>query len=124
MNDRFLTGGERLPRFCNINHLFVLEDIVANRFPRLLCKLLYHFAPWTPTGWELPFKKLNTLEAWASEVFFQSGPIVDFPRVAKRNFSRGANGGEILFYPLETKRTTFSAEQLKENIKFQTPLGC
>jgi len=43
------------------------------------------------------------------------------PRETKRKFAGGAKSGEISFYPLEAKPTTFSAENLIGNVNFQNP---
>ena len=47
---------------------------------------------------------------------------MDFlPGVIKKIFPEGVKSGEISFYPLENKKTTFFAK--KENYKFQNPGG-
>jgi len=44
------------------------------------------------------------------------GEIADFSRVSRKDFFPGcANNRQILFYPLETKRTTFFATHLIGN---------
>jgi len=48
-----------------------------------------------------------TSDPWAPEEFFPGGPIVDFSRGSQNDFSRGAKNGDISFFPLETKKTTF-----------------
>jgi len=45
----------------------------------------------------------------ARKFFFQGGPLLDF----YKNFCRGFKSGEICFFPLETKKTTFFAEIFK-----------
>jgi len=49
------------------------------------------------------------LRTWASEGFFQGGAPGDFSNI----FPWGAKSGEICFFPLENKKTTFFAETFK-----------
>jgi len=49
---------------------------------------------------QLPSVYHNPSCAWASEGFF---PGVDFSKI----FLRGCKSGQICFFPLETKKTTF-----------------
>ena len=53
----------------------------------------------------------NKLRPWASEGFFSRGTIVDFSRDSQKDVSRGESS-EITFNPLETKKTTFFANNL------------
>jgi len=46
---------------------------------------------------------------WTSEGFFPGWPPGDFPNI----FSRGAQSGEIYFFPLKTKKQPFFAEKFK-----------
>jgi len=53
-------------------------------------------------------------ESRASEGFFRGGPIVDFFRGSQKDFSRGdPESGEILFFFLETKKTTLLAKNVR-----------
>jgi len=55
---------------------------------------------------------------------FSKGEIVLFPGVTKRFFQGGAKRGEISFYPLETKRTTFFAKKYNRKMSHFKIQGC
>ena len=50
--------------------------------------------------------KLRLLQSWESEGFFPGGALGDFSKI----FPGGAGNGEICFFPLKTKKTTFFAK--------------
>jgi len=55
-------------------------------------------------------------------IFSRWEPIADFSRGSQKDFSRGTKSGEILFYPLESKKTIYFAKTLIGNAKFHNPL--
>jgi len=59
------------------------------------------------TRLELPSE--DGLCTWASEGFFQGEPLGFFSKI----FLGGAKSGNICFFPLETKKTTFFAKIFK-----------
>jgi len=70
----------------------------------------------------LPTKRITVPVAavWVSEEFFPGEASCRiFPGVGKTIFPEGAKSGKILFYPLETKITTF----LVKDVRFQHPEG-
>jgi len=53
--------------------------------------------------------------------FFQGAQLVDFSRGSQKDFSMRAKSGEISFFLLETKKTTFFVKRVTG--KFQNPGG-
>jgi len=64
--------------------------------------------------------------SWASEGFFPGGALAEFSRDSHKDFSRGgAKSGEISFFLLKTKKTTFLVllKMQQKNFKFQNSKG-
>jgi len=76
--------------------------------------------------WNAANKCLVTVSAIASLVaigvgrILQRGPLGDFSKF----FAGGAKSGEICFFPLITKKTTFFAKNFKIQGAFSPPAPC
>jgi len=74
----------------------------------------------------LPTKRIIVPFAaiWMSEGFFPGDANCgNFPGLAKKIFPEGAKSGEISFFPLETKISTFSAKDVVGKCQISTSRG-
>jgi len=62
-------------------------------------------------------------QPWSSEGFYPGDAIVDFSRGSQNCFARRGKSGDIWFYPLGIKKTSFFTKNLVKTFKFRNPLG-
>jgi len=65
----------------------------------------------------------QTLNPWASEEFFQAGPIVEFSSGSKKDFPGWGKSCKIWFFYSKPRKRPFSLKIYKENVEFQIPGG-